>query len=365
MDNSETHYIDYDPENFYIAMQLAYADAGGELLYPGDEKEMLLRSVQAVCTSVMANVDNALRLATLRYATGDYLDLIGDNRNCPRNEAQAATATIEIQMAATGTAATIPAGTALTADGKRIFLLSDNVAQTGYAQTVRTQIIAEETGSAGNGLTSGTQMQFLNSYEAVTSVYCVADAAGGQEREEDDVYRERIRQHGLANATTGPQVQYETAAKEVSSLIVDARAVNAGAGEVGVYLILSTQEGAQAIIAQVTQALNAREVRPLTDSVTVSQSEAKEYTLKVQYADENGSGIASAVAEAVEAYQKWQDNTIGRAFNPDRLMASVYQAGASRVTWGTGSNFNGGAVTYTEIAETEHCKGTITIEVVQ
>ncbi len=52
---------------------------------------------------------------------------------------------------------------------------------------------------------------------------------------------------------------------------------------------------------------------------------------------------------------------IGRAFNPDRLLAVIYQAGATRVTWGDGSNFNGGAVTYTEIGANQRCKGTITL----
>lgn len=364
MDNTEIHYISYDPEEAYREMQLAYINAGGDVLYPGDEKEMLLRAVQGVCISALANVDNALRMATLRYATGEYLDLYGENRSCPRNEATPAASTVEIVFRSSRNPGTIPAGTPLTADGKVIFLLAENVSYTGLSQTLRAKITAEEAGSAGNTLLNGTQMQFLGNYAAVISVYCVADAAGGQEREEDEAYRERIRQHGLANATTGPRMQYETKAKEVSSLILDAKAVNGGGGNVGVYLILSTQTGADAILAQVREALNDREVRPLTDTVTVAQSTVKNYTLIVQYADENNMGIAGAVADAVAAYQSWQDNTIGRAFNPDRLMASVYQAGASRVVWGSGSAFDGGTVQYTEIPATAHCAGNITIEVI-
>ena len=63
-------------------------------------------------------------------------------------------------------------------------------------------------------------------------------------------------------------------------------------------------------------------------------------------------------------YQKWQDNTIGRAFNPDRLMAAIYQAGATRVIWGDGSAFNGGNVAYAEIDPDAHCKGTISLGVI-
>ena len=42
-------------------------------------------------------------------------------------------------------------------------------------------------------------------------------------------------------------------------------------------------------------------------------------------------------------------------------MAAIYSAGASRVWWDSGSEFDGGAVEYTEIADTERCKGTITL----
>ena len=75
----------------------------------------------------------------------------------------------------------------------------------------------------------------------------------------------------------------------------------------------------------------------------------------------NSSATSAAISEAVNEYKEWQDNTIGRAFNPDRLMASIYKAGATRVIWGEGSKFNtDGKVEYTEITENQRCKGTIT-----
>lgn len=69
------------------------------------------------------------------------------------------------------------------------------------------------------------------------------------------------------------------------------------------------------------------------------------------------------ISDAVAEYQQWQDETIGRAFNPDKLMAMIYQAGATRVVWGEGSSFNGRDVEYASIDETAHCKGTITMAV--
>lgn len=364
MDSSETHYLTYDPDEIYKEMLYAYIENGGDVLYPGDEKEILLRAVQSVMVQAFAGIDNALRMARLRYAVGDYLNLIGEDRFCNRNEAHRASATVEIKFMDTGNIGSISDGTLLTADGEHMYTLTEDVTQTGYQQTIRTKVEAQSAGSAGNGLLSGTQMQFLIPQAAVESVFCVEDASGGQDREDDDSYRERIRTFGLANITTGPKARYEAEAKRVTSEIIDARAVNLGAGQVGIVLLLSSESGADAIIKSVGKALSADSARPLTDNVSVYQATEIPYTLNVLYKAESGSEIASAIATVVADYQKWQDNTIGRAFNPDRLMAAIYQAGASRVIFGDGSAFNDGNVAYSEIDPDAHCKGTISLGVI-
>lgn len=177
--------------------------------------------------------------------------------------------------------------------------------------------------------------------------------------------RAKIRKHGLTSITTGPAAQYESAAKDVSTLILDANAVRLGAGHVGVYLLLSSNEGSAAIIQSVTEALSPQEVRPLTDQVTVALATAIPYTLNVQYQAESGSNITNAIGEAVSEYQTWQDQVIGQPFNPDKLMALLYRAGCTRVIWGSGSEFgDGGSVEYTPILENQYCHGTISLAVI-
>lgn len=361
--DAEVHYLTYNPDEIWKEMIAAYVNAGGDVLYPGDEKEMLLRGVQSIVMQVFAGVDAALRMDTLRYAVGEYLDIYGEKRNCIRIPAEAATGMVEITFRASGTAKTIPVGTALTADGERLYLLTEDVVQTGYAQTVSAGIVCQETGSVGNGLVAGTQMQFLASNPAILSVFVSQEASGGQDKESDSSYRERIRSYGLINTTTGPKMQYESAAMDVTSEILDAEAINLGAGKVGVYLLLANDTGAAAILQSVADALNAQNVRPLTDMVEVFRADAVPYKLVVQCSQEAGSNITAALNAAVEEYRVWQDESIGRAFNPDKLMAMLYQAGATRVVWGDGSNFNGGPVQYTTIAENAYCKGDIALAV--
>lgn len=358
----ETHYMAYDPEELYKEMQMAYAEESGEILWPGDEKETLLRAAESIFIQLLAGVDHALRMGTLRYAVGDYLDLIGENRGCIRNKSRKARAEIEIQAEA-GEEWVLSAGSQLTADGEQIYTLCADVALTGQAQTILTEIEAVNAGSVGNGLEEGTEMQLLAARGGITKILCSSSARGGQEEETDDSYRERIRTYGLTSTTTGPRERYEAEAKAVSSQVVDARAVNQGPGKVAVAVLLSGTETGS-LLEEIQEALNDQTVRPLTDQVTVMEAEEKTYRLELQYKAQVRDNIASSVAAAVKEYQSWQEESIGRAFNPDRLMAMVYQAGAIRVSWGAGSRFDGktGAA-YQEIGETEHCKGTITIGV--
>lgn len=365
MDNTELHYVTYDPEAIWDEVTTAYINAGGDILYPGDEKEMLLRSVLADIVQVFAGVDNALRMQTLRYAVGDYLDVIGELRGCERIQASAAKATVAITVAATGESSVLAAGTSMTADGEMYYLLEDDLTLSGYAETLTAGIVAEREGSAGNGLLAGTQLDLVTPVEAVTNITVTADASGGNEEEEDDAYRERIRQYNLTAVTTGPQRQYEAAAKAVSSEIIDARALSTVAGEVDVYLILEDGAASAAIIQSVQDALSAATTRPLTDMVTVQQATDVPYVLNVGYSSDGSSSVTTAIANAVNDYQEWQDSEIGLAFNPDKLMAALYQAGATRVVWESGSSFDGtGPIEYTEIADDERCKGTITLSVI-
>ena len=362
MDNSELHYITYDPDAIWQEMMVNYVQAGGEVVYPGDEKEMLLRGVLADIVQVFAGVDNALRMMTLRYAVGEYLDVIGELRSCPRITATSATANVTITTNQTGRAGVLAAGTSMTADGKIFYLLTEDLLLTGYQQTVTMEVIADRAGSAGNGLIAGTQLGLAVTNAAINSIVAASDASGGNEAEDDETYRERIREFMLTTVSTGPAQQYEAAAKAVSSSIVDAKALNLGAGEVGIYLLLSTETGASALLQSVSDALSASDTRPLTDHVTIYRATDIPYTLNIAYQADGSSATNAAIAEAVEEYRKWQDNTVGRAFNPDRLMAMLYQAGVTRALYGSGCVFGtDGEIEYTEIAANARCKGTISL----
>lgn len=365
MDTTELHYVSYDPEQIWESMQDAYMDAGGDVLYPGDEKEILLRAVQALLVQLFASVDNALRQATLRYAQGDFLDMYGEKHNCERIQATPAHATVEIKLGATGTQTTIPEGSALTADGLVIYLLDEPINHNGSAITIDAGITCQDSGSVGNGLTEGTILRFVVSQPAVENVKVKTRATGGMNAEDDETYRARIHDWGMGIVTTGPSASYESKAVAAASEVLDARALQEDAGKVGLYLLLSDGASEENVKKTVLEAVNPRDIRPLTDKVNAYVVEKVEYDLTAQYQLEAGAlASAESLTAAADEYKEWQNYTIGRAFNPDKLVAELYTAGASRVIIKPESTFNGGnTIQYTEIEPTQRCYGTVTLEV--
>lgn len=360
--NDEVHFVSYDPEEMWDAALDAYGDAGGSALYPGDEKEMLLRGVQNILEMYLAGVDTALRMATLTYAVGDYLNLIGESRGCYRLVETAATGKVRISFKATGRSGTLPIGSILTENGNTFWELAEDVYQTGYVQEAEAKIFCQTGGAVGNGLAAGTHLRFVDNFASVEKVKLVEATGEGRDEEGDDAYRQRIRTYGLASVTTGVATQYEAAAKGVSSDILDARAEQTGAGRVTIYLLLADETDAVEMKKAARAACAGRESRALTDLVEVEEAKALTYTLNVQYklAEDVTTDVKQNIAAEIVSYQEWQDNSIGRAFNPDKLLSAIYAAGATRVVIAPESKFNGGTCAYTEIPSTSRCKGTIT-----
>ncbi len=364
---ADLHYLTYDPEAMWREIHLAYLGQGGDPLYPGDEKEMLLRGAMAILAQCYAAADHAARMQTLRYATGEYLDLIGEKRGIERIAAVAATGKINITIKPGAAGHVLAAGTLYT-DGARTYQLSEGIAVPAGTEnvTVSADSTCTEAGSVGNALMAGTLLYPIQQDAKAISVIVTETTRGGLEEEADEAYRERIRTGGFYGATTGPAGAYESRAEAVSASIVDAKARRAEAGEVEVSLLLEeglTEEEETQIQSDVLEALNGESARPIADTVTVRKAEEVPYELNILYEAEGASteNMAILLAQAADAYKAWQEGAVGRPFDPYRLLAALYTAGATRAEWDEASNLNSGEVARTAMEAYQCLKGTITL----
>jgi len=363
---AELHYVTYSPTELWEIITDTYLNEGGDVLFPGDEKEILLRTVEAVLVQGLAEADTAMRMRTLRYAEGEYLDVIGEDRNIYRIEAQKALASALFDINTQG--ATIPAGTVLVQQGTDIeWMTTEDITRTSEdISTVEAQIECLTPGEDGNTLKAGTTLLLASPMETVDAVTCSADAGGGADTESDDAYRERVREAGLVSSVAGTASQYRRLTMAVNSRILDAKAVNTGAGEVTIYFCPTEDTPAEksALAAQIAEAINTDDTRILTDNVHIAAATAIPYTLYANCQVHTGSAGAAELAAAAEEYTAWQNKKIGRAFNPEKLSALLYNAGAERVTWGSSSTMNGQSeIAYTEIGDGAYLAGTVAVTI--
>ena len=383
---ADVHYLSCDPDKMWEEMMIVYAAAGGDVLFPGDEKYILLRSVQQMLMAAYAAHDNAARMRTLRYAVGEYLDLIGEGMRLPRVEAQAATTTLAVTVRAAGNTVAVAAGTQYSYNGMLIFETAEESARASVpGEEVTFTIPARCTteGIAGNGVPAGTLLQAMNPTALVMRVEVTAESAGGTERETDEEYRERMQESSYIDTTTGPASQYRAQALAVSAEIIDASAVadseygedgtgtayGLAAGQVLVSLLFDEameESDKLALMEEVRLALSAQEARPLTDVVIVREAERVPFALTVRYAvDRERAGALVSHTEIVAAaqeYTAWQCAQMGRAFDPYRLISLLYSAGCARVDIAAESTVAGGAVAYKAILPTQAMHGTVKME---
>lgn len=367
MADTELHYLTSDPEAMWDDMIIAYVEAGGDILYPGDEKEILLRGVQLILVQAYAAFDHAARMRTLRFAIGEYLDLIGETRGVLRMEAVAAIAEMDVTIRGMVGTYTLTAGTLFTFDGSNYYEVAEDVSALldGTPKTIRCQIGCTEPGASGNGLPIGTQMTPVQGNPSISSAVLASATAGGLEQEDDEDYRSRIRESGYIN-TTGPREAYRAEARGVSSAIRDANAIMGASGTVKVALLFeagTTQEAKTTLIAAVATALSAEDKRPLTDHVVVEEAGQVSYTLNVSYTipPNAPSDVGTAVTNAAAQFKDEQEGLIGIPFDPYRLLSLLYSAGATRVEFLAGSVIAGQPIAYTAIDGDKALTGTINL----
>lgn len=379
------NYIDLDFDALYTQALALYQETGGDVLFPGDEKEMLLRTVLGILQQERASLNAALAQSTIRSAEGEYLNILGENAGVERQSESYAAGTLEITLQRGASGITLEAGTLFSYGGMLTFETTQTVGETaGAGQAVLFVPIRCTTGgTAGNGITKGTQLSPIEPKAFFISCVLKDTTSGGVQEEEDDAYRKRIIESTFRKNATGSRAQYKAVALSVSAAILDASPVadeefdDSGVGkkyalkpgQVLVSLMFTdaaSEADKEQIIKSAWLALNADESRPLTDTVLVRESKSKSFTLKVRYRlqdSDTGENLRAAVLAAAEEYKTWQCAAIGRAFDPYRLTSMLYSAGCSRVDIDAdASRFDGGTAQYSAVDGATRLRGTVELE---
>lgn len=385
-EDTTIHYLVCNPELMFSEMNRIYRENGGDILFPGDEKSILLRTVLQVLVQAYAAFDNAARMRTLRYAVGEYLDIIAEKMRLRRNLAEPARVELELTIRDAVGSVSIPKGSLFSFNGILTFETTEYAATITAGEEVKLVIPAQCTdeGEAGNGLEAGTILHPIEAVAHIVQVKTLAETTGGREREQDDAFRERLLASAFNDTVTGPELMYTAKAMDVSSGLIDASAVadntfipgtpEIGAeyglerGQVLVTLLFGdtvSEPDKLSIIDDVYEALRRDDERPLTDCLIVREAETIEFSIKVRYMIREGAptDAITDIMAAVAEFREWQTTKIGRAFDPYKLTSMLYNANCARVEIvKEESSVGDGPCEYTLIPKTKRLIGQITME---
>ncbi len=300
------------------------------------------RLIMYACTSqiyqAMQYADFAGKMGLLKYSRGDYLDNLAALRGITRAAASHAVTTLEFSIdEAIASAISIPAGTRAT-NGNDVYFATDEYAEISIGETsVTVSATCTEAGTCGNGFDIGELCILVNTLPYVVNVTNTVTTYGGSEIEDDDSLKERIYNVSQTYSTAGSEEAYKYHTKLANSTIEDVFVTSPEPGEVYIYILCEGGELPGSDLLEAVEAyLSGETIRPLTDTVVCLAPGTQEYDVALTYyiASSDSSSVTSiqeAVETAVDTYNTWQTEKIGRDINPSYLIRQVMTAGAKRV----------------------------------
>lgn len=153
--------------------------------------------------------------------------------------------------------------------------------------------------------------------------------------EADDALRQRAVLGPEGFSVAGPELAYIYHAKSADPGVLDASAISPAPGEVRVTVLSRDGDGAAsaALLDAVRERVNAREVRPLGDLVTVASAEIRTFAVHATlytFAGPDRSLVLTAAREQLDRYLA-ECRLLGRDVTMSGLYAALTVPGVQRV----------------------------------
>jgi phage-related baseplate assembly protein len=335
----DINFVDTDATALTNRLVASYEAFAGKTLHPATPERLFIMWLASILLQDRALFNDAARQNLPRFARGEMLDSLGELYHGEgRLAAKAATTTIRFTLSTTQLSAVlVPQGTRVTtADGTVTFATTKAAYIDIGSLYVDVPAACTVTGESGNGFVAGQISEPVDVFPFLESALNITTSEGGSDAESDEAFYERLRESEDAYSTAGSIGAYKYHARSANAGIADVAVTSPADGEVNVYILMQGGElpGSE-VLEEVEAALSADDVRPLTDSVTVSAPSTVAYNIEFTYYVPTDSPLAGSIEEAVltavNEYKTWQSAKMGRDINPSKLISLVMATGVKRV----------------------------------
>lgn len=308
-------------------------------VYPASPERLFISWIAAVIVQQRVLINETAKKNVPRYADGEYLDSLAELfKDLERLPASPASAIFRFYISEAQTQSIIiPKGTRISFDGAILFATTENLEIKAGSTYGDVEGECTTAGTVGNNLAAGQVKEIVDLYDYYQKAENITATSGGAEEEDDNSYYERMRESMESFSTAGPINGYIYFTKSVSAAVADVAVTSPEACMVDVRVLLQDgQQATEAVLKEIEDALNASDIRPLTDKVTVSVPETVPFDVDVTFyiPQPNAASatiIETAARQAVKDYISWQTSKMGRDINPSYLTAKLMEAGVKRV----------------------------------
>lgn len=345
----EIDFVETDTQTVISSMIAMYEElqkeAGREnyQVRPASPERIFISWMAAVIVQQRVLINETAKMNVPRYAAKsenkDYLDNLAELfKDTQRLPASPASAIFRFYISEPQKQSTIiPAGTRISFDGVIMFATSEVLEIKAGDTYGDVEAVCTQPGTVGNDLVAGQVREMVDLFDHFQKAENITTTSGGAEKEDNESYYERMRESMESFSTAGPINGYIYWTKTVSAAVADVAVTSPEACVVDVRVLLQDgQEATEAVLKEIEEALNASDIRPLTDVVTVSSPETVDFSIDATFfiAQPNSASAAqieAAVRKSVEDYILWQTSKMGRDINPSYLVQMMMEAGAKRV----------------------------------
>lgn len=224
MDKVELNFIETSAAEIWDEVLEELENGVAEPLYPGDERRIFGEALTQVIVAVYSAVNDACRQKMLQYARDDVLDAIGETRDVERLDPTYATTTLRFSVETVNPSnLVIPAGVRASNDFEHYFATDATAVLPAGSLYVDVPATATEGGSDYNGIAPNEICRIIDVSQVplIDAVANLTETDGGGDIEDDDSYRERIREAENKLSTAGPAKAYKYWALSANSLVSD------------------------------------------------------------------------------------------------------------------------------------------------
>lgn len=315
----------------------AYEAIANKKLYPGDPVRLFLEAIASIITQQRVIIDFSGKQNLLAYAQGDYLDQVVALVGVKRLDASSARCTIRFSLSNAQTSViTIPKGTRVKAGELYFATIEDAIILPGEL-TIDVMVECMTPGVVGNGFVAGQINQLVDVFPYFNQVTSLTTTTGGTDKETDEALRQRAYEAPNSYSCAGSDGAYAFWAKTVSPEIGDVAVITPTPGKINIIPIgVNGELLSEELRNKILDRCSAKDVKPLTDLVSVIQPTKQNYALDLQFwIDKKDAAMTTVIQKQVEKaiaeYKLWQQGKLGRDINPSELIYRVMQAGAKRV----------------------------------